>query len=134
MALAAAGTAIATAPFGSASVAGVIDERGGDIVPRVVPLLYVHHAFTGKVRKQFNPCNHNETVHILKLRPGADRKIGTPVTDERGIYSLKDRKKKRDGKYYAVVRERTLPDGTVCLRAKSLVLELKDGRPQPTRK
>jgi hypothetical protein len=77
--------------------------------------------FKGKLESQSAACIADQKVKVLKKKKGRDPKLGRDLTNEKGKYSLKE--KKAEGKFYAKVKERSISTGT-CLAAKSKTIKV----------
>ena len=68
-------------------------------------------------------CVNVRQVTIYRIQAGPDAVAGEPTTDADGRFSLKPRKVK-DGRYYALSSEITLPDVATCSETKSKAVKV----------
>ena len=85
--------------------------------------------FHGKLSSGHHSCVDSETIHLFRVKPGADKMVGTDVTNDRGKYSI-DRKVFKTGKYYTRYNGKTTgvhPNRHICLASRSDSLKVVVG-------
>jgi hypothetical protein len=107
---------VALLASGSLALAGTAVAGGGTTVTIKGP----QGDFHGKVVTR-DPCLAERTVKVFKVKPDADRNIGTDTTGSDGRWSIGNSGFK-DGRFYAKVKP--LDD---CEGARSDTIKLVDG-------
>ena len=84
---------------------------------------YRRGAFRGDIGSNVDDCMTNRRIGLWKVRKGHDRYLGADRAHWSGSWSI--RRERRPGRYYAVAKARTLPDGGICERHVSRILRLE---------
>jgi len=75
------------------------------------------HRFFGSVKSDDNRCVRGREVDVKKVRPGRDRLVASTTSGGGGRWSVRHNKGGA-GRYYAVVRSRTVHDGIDTIRCR----------------
>ncbi len=117
--------AVAVALPAGTSGAGPYDPPPVGDVPRSISLSFAKNPrlLTGTLNAAVPACVAGETVQVMRGRDGDDVVVGSVVLTETGAFQHEIRKRRR-GRYYAVVLPRAVAGGT-CLAAKSPTILVK---------
>jgi hypothetical protein len=74
-----------------------------DVIPSTLTIRFGQGQtiFKGKVSSDLDECKGLRLVRVFKVRPGADKRVGSDLTSPTGRWSVDVRK--ADGRYYAKV-------------------------------
>ena len=107
---------------------GPYEEPPAGEVPRSISLSFAKKTrlLTGMLNAAVPACVAGETVQVMRGRDGDDLVVGSIVLTETGAFEHPVRKRRR-GRYYAIVPPRPIAGGT-CLAAKSPTILVKKKR------
>jgi subtilisin-like proprotein convertase family protein len=90
---------------------------------RAVTAKSLHGKLRGALSSPVAGCKAGRAVSIFRVRPGADRRVGTATTRADGSWRLARAKKK--GRYYATSPRVVVPDAAECPAVKSRAFRVR---------
>jgi hypothetical protein len=95
---------------------------GCPVTSRAVSAAYRHGRFRGVLSSPVAGCEVGRQVLVLKVRRGADARVGTAITRADGSWRLAKAKKR--GRYYATSVRVAVPDRAECPAVRSRTVRI----------